>query len=157
MSTIDYGITTSPGNYSIDGTVAVTNGATSATSVPGWNSATDSASLPDLLLTAGTYYLVLQNAALDSSGMISWGLSDGSSSATRSGLGAIQSESFQILGYTVASTEPPPVFFSTVIQTPTLTLATPLPGALPLFATGLGALGLIGWRKRKKNRQLTVA
>jgi uncharacterized protein (TIGR03118 family) len=28
--------------------------------------------------------------------------------------------------------------------------ATPLPAALPLFATGLGALGLLGWRKKKK-------
>ena len=27
-----------------------------------------------------------------------------------------------------------------------------LPAALPLFATGLGAFGLLGWR-RKKNRQ----
>jgi len=27
---------------------------------------------------------------------------------------------------------------------------TPLPAALPLFATGLGALGLLGWRKRRK-------
>ena len=26
---------------------------------------------------------------------------------------------------------------------------TPLPTALPLFATGLGGLGLLGWRKRK--------
>ena len=31
--------------------------------------------------------------------------------------------------------------------------ATPLPAALPLFATGLGAIGLLGWqRKRKKSR-----
>jgi hypothetical protein len=29
-------------------------------------------------------------------------------------------------------------------------LATPLPAALPLFATGLGALGLLGWRRRRK-------
>ena len=29
-------------------------------------------------------------------------------------------------------------------------LATPLPGALPLFATGLGALGLLGWRRKRK-------
>ena len=27
---------------------------------------------------------------------------------------------------------------------------TPLPAALPLFASGLGALGLIGWRKKRK-------
>ena len=29
------------------------------------------------------------------------------------------------------------------------TAATPLPAALPLFATGLGGLGLLGWRRRK--------
>ncbi len=28
--------------------------------------------------------------------------------------------------------------------------ATPLPAALPLFASGLGGLGLLGWRKKKK-------
>ena len=34
--------------------------------------------------------------------------------------------------------------------------ATPLPAALPLFATGIGALGLLGWR-RKRKRAATVA
>jgi len=29
-------------------------------------------------------------------------------------------------------------------------LATPLPAALPLFATGIGGLGLLGWRRRRK-------
>jgi hypothetical protein len=29
-------------------------------------------------------------------------------------------------------------------------ITTPLPAALPLFATGLGALGLLRWRKKKK-------
>ena len=29
-------------------------------------------------------------------------------------------------------------------------VATPLPAALPLFATGLGALGLFGWRRKRK-------
>lgn len=28
---------------------------------------------------------------------------------------------------------------------------TPIPAALPLFATGLGAMGLFGWRKKRKN------
>jgi hypothetical protein len=35
--------------------------------------------------------------------------------------------------------------------------ATPLPGALPLFATGLGALSLLGWRRRKKKATAAVA
>jgi hypothetical protein len=29
-------------------------------------------------------------------------------------------------------------------------VATPLPGALPLFAAGLGGLGLLGWWRRRK-------
>jgi hypothetical protein len=29
---------------------------------------------------------------------------------------------------------------------------TPLPAALPLFATGLGAMGLLGWRGKRKGR-----
>ena len=28
--------------------------------------------------------------------------------------------------------------------------AVPLPAALPLFATGLGVLGLLGWRRKRK-------
>jgi hypothetical protein len=32
-----------------------------------------------------------------------------------------------------------------------LTAATPLPAALPLFASGIGALGLFGWRRKRKN------
>ena len=28
--------------------------------------------------------------------------------------------------------------------------SVPLPGALPLFATGLGVLGLLGWRRKRK-------
>jgi hypothetical protein len=30
--------------------------------------------------------------------------------------------------------------------------ATPLPAALPLFATGIGGLGLLGWRRKRKSR-----
>ena len=32
----------------------------------------------------------------------------------------------------------------------------PLPGALPLFATGLGALGFLGWRRKKRAAALTA-
>jgi hypothetical protein len=30
------------------------------------------------------------------------------------------------------------------------TSATPIPAALPLFATGIGGLGLLGWRRKRK-------
>jgi hypothetical protein len=33
---------------------------------------------------------------------------------------------------------------------------TPLPGALPLFATGLAGLGLLGWRRKKKAAHLNA-
>lgn len=29
--------------------------------------------------------------------------------------------------------------------------STPIPAALPLFASGLGAMGLLGWRRKRKN------
>jgi hypothetical protein len=31
---------------------------------------------------------------------------------------------------------------------------TPLPAALPLFATGIGALGLLGWRRKRKPQEV---
>ena len=30
--------------------------------------------------------------------------------------------------------------------------ATPIPAAFPLFATGLGGLGLLGWRRNRKTQ-----
>ena len=45
----------------------------------------------------------------------------------------------------------------TAYDPPTVNVAvTPLPAALPLFATGLGALGLIGWRRNKKVHALAT-
>ena len=39
--------------------------------------------------------------------------------------------------------------FTSASVTQTL-IETPAPAALPLFATGLGALGLLGWRRKRK-------
>ena len=36
-------------------------------------------------------------------------------------------------------------------------LVTPLPATLPLLVTGLGALGLLGWRRKRKNAAAIVA
>ena len=40
--------------------------------------------------------------------------------------------------------------FSTITINTSDSVTTPLPAALPLFATGLGALGLVGWRRKRK-------
>lgn len=42
------------------------------------------------------------------------------------------------------------------LETTTNSAATPLPAALPLFATGLGALGLFGWRRKRKAQAATT-
>jgi hypothetical protein len=36
-----------------------------------------------------------------------------------------------------------------------ITSETPLPAALPLFVTGLGALGLLGWRRKRRTQLQT--
>jgi hypothetical protein len=36
-------------------------------------------------------------------------------------------------------------------------VTTPLPAALPLFTTGLGGLGLLGWRRRKRKNAAAIA
>jgi hypothetical protein len=39
---------------------------------------------------------------------------------------------------------------SYLVQVSSIDTAAPLPAALPLFATGLGGLGLLGWRRKRK-------
>lgn len=34
---------------------------------------------------------------------------------------------------------------------------TPIPATLPLFGTGLGMIGLLGWRRKRKARALNAA
>jgi hypothetical protein len=36
-------------------------------------------------------------------------------------------------------------------------IATPLPAAMPLFATGLGLVGMFGWRRKRKNAAAIAA
>jgi hypothetical protein len=36
-------------------------------------------------------------------------------------------------------------------------ISTPLPAALPLFAAGFGAVGLFGWRRKRKDANRSVS
>jgi hypothetical protein len=63
----------------------------------------------------------------------------------------------QSLGYSVAGGS---AFYDVNTRLGEVTLAdasaTPLPAALPLFASGLGALGLLGWRRKRKTLALAA-
>ena len=66
------------------------------------------------------------------------------------------SGALNIMGGGGAITGPVPFTLSLATTEPGLTLQpVPLPAALPLFGSGLGALGLLGWRR--KRRALAVA
>ena len=75
-------------------------------------------------------------------------------------LGGILGPSFECTGTfaCAAGTPTPPVRYiaaDTIIDVVGAAgppAQTPLPAALPLFATGLGALGLMGWRRKRKAR-----
>jgi hypothetical protein len=49
-----------------------------------------------------------------------------------------------VLNFDITRSEAPPT-------------ATPLPAALPLFASGLGGLGLLGWRRKRNNAAALAA
>jgi hypothetical protein len=53
-------------------------------------------------------------------------------------------------GFASISGGPATVDYSINISLPNGAYVTPLPAALPLFAAGLGALGLLGWRRKRK-------
>ena len=55
-----------------------------------------------------------------------------------------------ILGTQSHNTSGGPLTIATATPVP----ATPLPAALPLFATGLGVMGLFGWRGRSRRTLL---
>lgn len=50
----------------------------------------------------------------------------------------------------VTANAPDSFVTNNIFGPPGTVVATPAPAALPLFVTGLGALGLLGWRKKRK-------
>jgi hypothetical protein len=86
MSTIDWGITSTPNVVALNGTAAVTSGAVTDTSQgfvggPFYDIRTDSFSTGGLFLTAGTYYLWLQNASPPGDIGFYWDMNNGPSVA----------------------------------------------------------------------------
>ena len=59
-----------------------------------------------------------------------------------------------IFSYYISGGLPLPDYFSGMLTAEVA--ATPLPAALPLFAGGLGALGLLGWRGKRKAAALVA-
>ena len=59
-------------------------------------------------------------------------------------------DTWAVAGPGIATQDQPSPFAVFVIAT------TPLPAALPLFATGLGAMGLLGWRRKRKNAAIAA-
>jgi len=81
-------------------------------------------------LAAGTYWLNLDNAVVNTGDPIYWDENSGPSMASENSVGTIPSEAFTVLG---TGTAPPPT--------------TPEPGTIMLF--GSGVLGLAGLLRRK--------
>lgn len=89
-------------------------------------------------LSAGTYWLTLQNAVTTQGNPLYWDENDGPSEGKDNFEGTIPSESFQIIGYTDSTT------------TTNSSSTTPEPGSVLLFGTM--AIGTAGALKRKLRR-----
>lgn len=69
----------------------------------GYNVCTESGTFSDISLNAGTYWLTLQNASVNTGDPAYWDENSGPSSADGNSIGTIPSESFTILGGTTTS------------------------------------------------------
>jgi hypothetical protein len=96
-----------------------------------------STTIPDVVLGAGTYYFSVSDSGPNNFVWASSNLSNGGFYRVNNG------------PWNDLSSDPNRA--SQAFSLEGDTAVTPLPAALPLFATGLGALGLLGWRRKQKN------
>ena len=96
----------------------------------GFNVCTETGSLSRVNLAAGTYWLNLDNAVVNSGDPIYWDENSGPSSASENSVGTIPSESFSVLGGAT-----------------TTTILSPEPPIAMYLASGL--LGVVGVLRRK--------
>jgi hypothetical protein len=100
----------------------------------GFNVCTESGTFNGPTLAAGSYWLTLENASVNTGDPIYWDENSGPSSASESSVGTIPSEAFTLLG-------------SGGTTTTTGTGTVPEPSSIMLFGSGI--LGLAGVLRRK--------
>ena len=124
------------GTSFFDGVVNFSQGGCSSNQF-GFNVCTETGSFSGPALNAGTYWLNLNNAVVNTGDPIYWDENSGPSSASQNSLGTIPSESFTLLG----GSGPGPG------STGPGATSTPEPSSIMLFGSGI--LGLAGVLRRK--------
>ncbi len=100
----------------------------------GFSLCNETGSFGPVNLNAGSYWLNLQNAVVNTGDPVYWDENSGPSSASQNSVGTIPSESFTVLGGTSTGTT-------------TTGTTTPEPSSIMLFGSGI--LGLAGVLRRK--------
>jgi len=118
------------GTNFFDGVVSFTQSGCTGNTF-GFNVCTETGSFSGPALDAGTYWLNLSNAVVNTGDPIYWDENSGPSSASENSVGTVPSEAFTVLGGTST----------------TVTGTVPEPSSILLFGSGI--LGLAGVLRRK--------
>ena len=111
------------------------------------NSVTTISDIKGVHLKAGdSYYLLM--APADPTTAVAWNINTVGTIGTRLIDG--QPQVADLSAFRILGTPTPPNQNLAEAALLTAPVVTPLPTALPLFATGLGVLGLLGWRRKRK-------
>ncbi len=131
LETAEVSITSSEfgGTSYFDQTVSFTQVGTCFENQFAFNVCTESGTFGAVRLNAGSYWLNLQNAVVNTGDPVYWDQNSGPSLASESSAGTIPSESFTILG-----------------SSKTGTGTTPEPSSLMLFGSGIFGLGALSRR-----------
>ena len=125
--------------------------------IPTSQSTVDFSNPPAIIISDGMFLETFSQGTLfgDSSGS---GTANGHGTATvtldfifKGGTGLFAGDTGEVtVTETITRTNATTVSISNGSYAGTLITPTPLPAALPLFATGLGAIGLFGWRRKRQ-------